>query len=149
MSADHLLTTKVVITWTNLSVASILAYLWLNQAIISLLAFLLIIDCFTWFTRAWINKEADSRTGIRWIISKSYLLFIPISIALTWKIADIDLSYMVTWTFSLLAFAELYSIISNIHEIRTGKKLPEYDAVSSVINAILKLIRKMVDSNIK
>tara|TARA_R110000822_G_scaffold193489_2_gene331950 strand:- start:144 stop:338 length:195 start_codon:yes stop_codon:yes gene_type:complete len=62
-------------------------------------------------------------------------------------ISGLDLSYLVSGTLSLLAFAELYSIVANIYEIKTKNKLPEYDAVSSVIKALLSVIRKILDNS--
>jgi hypothetical protein len=49
----------------------------------------------------------------------------------------------------MLAFAELYSIVANIYEIKTKKQLPEYDAVSAVIGGLLEVIKKILNNNAK
>ena len=139
--------TKVAVTSANIATVGFFSFFWLSQVAISLLTFLIIIDSITGFTKAWINKEASSKLGIRWVIAKFYLLIIPVSISSVWMISGLDLSYLVSGTLSLLAFAELYSIVANIYEIKTKNKLPEYDAVSSVIKALLSVIRKILDNS--
>jgi hypothetical protein len=48
--------------------------------------------------------------------------------------------------FTSLALTELYSIIENAYEIRTGKDLKNWDGVSFIMGFVLKLIRKKVES---
>ena len=139
--------TKVAVMSANVAAAGVFAFFWLSQVAISLLTLLIIIDSITGFTKAWINKEASSKAWIRGIIAKFYLLIIPISISSVWMISGLDLTSLVSGTLSLLAFAELYSIVANIYEIKTKNKLPEYDAVSSVIKALLSIIRKIIDNS--
>ena len=143
----ELRTSVIATTATHITWAWMFAIFWLNELAIWMLTLLIIVDTLTWFTKAWINKEAKSSQAIRGIISKFYLLLIPICISAVWLVAGLNLSWLISATLWMLAFAELYSIIANIHEIRTRKKLPEYDAVSAVISGLLKVIRKILDSN--
>lgn len=144
-----LTSTKIAVTSSNLTLAGVFAAFWLSQVAISLLALLIIIDSITGFTKACLNWNATSNTAARWLLSKASLLFIPISISATWIISDIDVTAVVSWVISMLAFAELYSIVANIYEIKTKEKLPEYDAVSHVIAGILKVIRNILDTKTK
>lgn len=141
--------TKVAVMSANVAAAGVFAFFWLSQVAISLLTLLIIIDTVTGFTKAWINWDATSKHGSRGIIAKVYLLLIPICISSVWMIAWLDLSSLTSWTLSLLAFAELYSIVANIYEIKTKKQLPEYDAVSAVIGGLLNVIKKILNNNAK
>ena len=51
-----------------------------------------------------------------------------------------------SWTFLALSLAELYSILANVYEIRTGKKLPEYDAVWMVLKFMLNTITNKLNN---
>lgn len=140
---------KMIITWTNVTVAWVFAFFGLSQIAITMLALLIVIDTITGFTKAWMNWEATSKHWSRGIVSKFYLLLIPICISSAWMVAWLDLTSITSWTLSMLAFAELYSIIANIYEIKTKKQLPEYDAVSAVIGGLLEVIKKILNNNAK
>jgi len=142
---DVVTNTKIAITWANITIAWMFAFFWLSQMAITMLALLIAVDTITGFTKAWINGEATSRDGTRGLIAKIYLLLIPISISSVGLIAGLDLTNVISWTLSMLAFAELYSIVANIYEIRTRKQLPEYDAVSAVIAGLLSIIKKIIN----
>lgn len=144
-----IITGKMIVTSANITVAWVFAFFGLSQMAITMLALLIVIDTITGFTKAWMNWTASSKHWSRGIISKVYLLLIPICISAAWIAAWLDLTNIVSWTLSMLAFAELYSIVANIYEIKTKKKLPEYDAVSAVIGGLLKVIRKILNDNAK
>jgi len=48
-------------------------------------------------------------------------------------------------TFFALSLAEMYSIVGNTYEIRTGKKVKEYDAVAIILSKMLGFIRGKID----
>ncbi len=77
------------------------------------------------------------------IISKLLLLFIPLAIALAGKAAGVSLQSVISSAFMVLTLSELYSVIGNIYTVRTGVRVPEFDAVSVVLRNIRRLIEKL------
>jgi len=140
---------KTIVTSANIAIAWVFTFFGLSQVAISMLALLIVVDSITWFTKAFMNWTATSKLWSRGIIAKVYLLLIPICISSAGIVAGLDLTNIVSWTISMLAFAELYSIVANIYEIKTKKQLPEYDAVSEVIGGLLRVIRKILNNNAK
>ena len=55
------------------------------------------------------------------------------------------MSYILSGTFFALSLAEMYSIIGNAYEIRTGKKVTEYDAVALILSKMLGIIKNRLD----
>ncbi|MHA1379597.1 MAG: hypothetical protein ACTSRG_14585 [Candidatus Helarchaeota archaeon] len=55
------------------------------------------------------------------------------------------MSYILSGTFFALSLAELYSIIGNTYEIRTGKKVTEYDAIAIILHKMLSLVKNKLD----
>lgn len=139
----------------------VIARLNIPQEAFSILTILLIIDWLTWTMRWIIHKNLTSKNSIVWLLSKMLILLIPIVIALCFKLVGISPYQFLTFIFVAFAFSEAYSILANIQEIRTGKKIPEIDWVSMIISTLLKwiqwqLTRKLkqiestnVDNNIK
>ena len=71
--------------------------------------------------------------AISGLAKKIVVLFIPISISIYWIIVWADVSSITAWIFALLGIAEVYSIVWKIYEIKTGKKISEFDAMTAVI----------------
>ena len=76
------------------------------------------------------------------VISKFGVLTIPLVMALTAKGLGADLNWLVNWSISLFILSESYSIIANIYAYKTGKVVPEFDAVA----AVLKRVRGLLDN---
>ena len=70
------------------------------------------------------------------MISKCGVMTIPLVMALAAKGLGADFTWLVGWTVSLFILSESYSIVANIYTARTGIKIPEYDAVSILINKL-------------
>lgn len=132
-------------TTISVGLISIFTYLGIDAEVFWLYVLLLFIDFFTWFVK-WIkNKELSSRTAINWFFSKLTLLLLILSIWVFGKINDYNMAHILSWIFFALSLAELYSIISNIYEIYSGKKVKEYDAVSIILRGILNIIKNKID----
>lgn len=85
-------------------------------------------------------KAITSRKLIFGVLSKLCLLFIPLAVALVSKVNGNDLSFIVTSSISILALGEAYSIIGNVYTIKSGKRVPEFDAVSLVLSKIREVL---------
>lgn len=139
----------IIKTLFSVYLASLFAYLWLSQESFYLLTTLMFVDTFTGVVKSLVFKETKSRTFTIGVLSKMLLLLIPLSIAIAGKISNMTTSWFVTGMFTLLAIAELWSILANIYQIRTKKKIEEYDAVTTVIKFALdftkSLLTKLLD----
>ena len=95
------------------------------------------------------HKNLKSKTAIAGIVSKMVLILLVFSVGLMWVLMRQDMKTMMSWLITALALAELYSIVWNIYEIRTGKKATEYDAITAVLSFILEKIKVAVERIIK
>ena len=116
----------LVFTW-------IFAYLGLSKEMFIALCFLLVIDSILGYINAVLKREFQSVKAISGLAKKIVVLFIPISISIYWIIVWTDVSSITAWIFALLWIAEVYSIVWKIYEIKTGKKISEFDAMTAVI----------------
>ena len=136
-------------TATVLITSWVIAYLNIPQEAFSILTILLMIDWLTWTIRWIIHKNLTSKNSIIWLLSKILILLIPIVIALCFKLVWISPYQFLTFIFVAFAFSEAYSILANIQEIRTGKKIPEIDWVSMIISTLLKWIQWQLTRKLK
>lgn len=95
------------------------------------------------------HKNLKSKTAIAGIVSKMVLILLVFSVGLMWVLMHQDMKTMMSWLITALALAELYSIVWNIYEIRTGQKATEYDAITAVLSFILEKIKLAVEKIIK
>ena len=56
-----------------------------------------------------------------------------------------DTELLAQWSMSMIALAEVYSIIGNIREIITGEQTEEIDALTWVLKSIKTLFEKMTN----
>lgn len=136
---------KISITWTIVSIwwTSFFAYLWITQEAFYWLVILIFIDYLTWLGK---NKNDIRSDKMRnWLFSKLLILFIPLSVAIVWKINWIDMSWFLAWSFFILSVAELYSIVWNIYQAITWEVVSEYDALTMVIRFILQRIKNILE----
>ena len=133
-------------TTMSLSLITVFTYLGIDAQAFALYVLLLFIDFITGIIKGIKRKELSSRRAINWFFSKFTLLLLILSIGVFWKINDYDMSYILSGTFFALSLAELYSIVSNVYEIYSGKKVKEYDAVALVLSGFLRLIRNKLES---
>ncbi len=128
-------------TATSFYFITTFSYLGIDHRMLSLYTFLLLIDFITWVIKGYLNKNIQSSIAINGIFKKFVLIFLIFAVAITWKIVWYEnVSQLLGVAFSVLAVSELYSILANIFEIRTGNKAKEFDWVSFFISNALKII---------
>lgn len=95
------------------------------------------------------HKSLKSKTAVVGLVSKMVLILLVFSIWLVGLILKQDIKPIMSALITALALAELYSIVWNIYEIRTGQKATEYDAITAVLSFILEKIKVAVEKIIK
>lgn len=133
-------------TGLSISLISVFTYLGIDAKIFGFYVALLFIDFITGVIKGAVNKDLSSRKAINGFFSKFTILLLILSLGVFGKINEYDMSYILSGTFFALSLAELYSIIGNAYEIRTGKKVTEYDAVALILSKALGLIKNKLDS---
>ena len=122
--------------------AWVLMYTDLPAEPVAILAVLVGVDFISGVSRAHALAEPVTSHRMRvGMLTKCGVITVPLVMALTAKGLGTDFTWLVQWTVSVFILSESYSIIANIHAIRTGILLPEFDAVS----AILKKVRSLID----
>ena len=117
--------------------STLLIYLNLSEEIFGIFTALVVVDFVTGILAAKsIGDSITSNKAKYGLISKFSLLLIPIVLAAAAKAVGQDASKFFDWGLGLLVFSEAYSVISNIVGIRTGKALPEWDAIALLAKAI-------------
>lgn len=82
------------------------------------------------------------------IMGKALMLLIPVLIFLVIQVVfDTDMIMYVKMVINFLIIGEAYSVISNINNFKTGKKLPEIDVLSIIINKIKKEVKDYLKNN--
>jgi len=134
---------SIKLTILNIFWASVFASLWISQEAFYWLWFLIFLDYLSWIQKN--KKDIRSDKMKNGLFSKLLILLIPLSIWIVWKINWLDMSSFLAWSFALLSFAELYSIVANIYQVLTWEKVTEYDAVTFSIKFILRKIKNILD----
>ena len=123
--------TKIILNFIMLTLASFLTYIGIDQNALAMYTLLLFIDYITGIKKAHALKEnIDSHKMKYGIMSKLYLLFIPIALSVASKATPLNISHLVSISLTLLVLSELYSIIANIYTARKGVELPEWEILS-------------------
>ncbi|ATU04919.1 hypothetical protein BKN14_00475 [Candidatus Gracilibacteria bacterium HOT-871] len=139
----------IIINCFSIYIVSLFSYLQLDQEMFVIYSVLLFIDYFTGLIRGIMHKNLKSKTAIAGIVSKMVLILLVFSVGLMGVLMHQDMKTMMSGLITALALAELYSIVGNIYEIRTGKKATEYDAITAVLSFILEKIKVAVEKIIK
>ena len=122
-----------------------LEWLGLNPQAITVFAVLMIIDVVTGIIRAAIVLGGQSvRSSIlkRGLLAKLLVLTALFSVALSGKGLGFDVSHLVQAAVNVLILGELYSILGNVHSVRTGNQKVEFDAVAFLLTRVKELINK-------
>ena len=82
------------------------------------------------------------------LLSKLILLLIPLIVAYTGKGIGLDMVFLVKGTITVLILSEAYSSLGNIQAVRTGKEVPEFDAIAILIKSIRKTLLKLLNKSI-
>lgn len=123
------------------------AYIGVSHNVLIAFALLMVIDVITGMIASKRIEGCNSITSDRLkfgVGSKLLLLAIPFSLALCATAIGQDLRVLTSSSISIMALAELYSIISNIVSYRTGERVPEFDAVSIVLGKVRAFLRAFI-----
>lgn len=74
------------------------------------------------------------------LMSKCGVMTIPLVMALAAKGLGADFTWLINWSVSLFILSEAYSIVANIYTARTGIAIPEWDAVSMLLNRLKSIL---------
>ena len=122
---------KIILNLIMVSLASFLTYIGIDQNALAMYTLLLFIDYITGIKKAHALKEHINSHKMKYgIMSKLYLLFIPIALSVASKATPLNISHLVSISLTLLVLSELYSIIANIYTARKGVELPEWEILS-------------------
>ncbi len=122
-----------------------------DQDTITALIILMTIDIITGIiksgkTKGWASiKSTILAAGL---LSKLVLLLVPMIVAYTGKGIGVDMVFLVKGTLTVLILSEAYSALGNIQAIRTGKEVPEFDAVAVLLKSIRKSLLKLLNKSI-
>lgn len=133
-------------TLISISTLGIFTYLWIDAEIFFLYTILLFIDFFLWSVKAFSLEKFTSRRAINGFAGKVVLLLVILSVWVCGKVVDFPIQHFLSFMFTALALTELYSIIENAYQIRTGKELKNWDGVGKIMGIALKIIRKKVEN---
>lgn len=100
---------------------------------------LIVIDTLTGIIRAIKVHGGRSVTSMKLtsgVISKLLIISVPLIIAWAGRGAGLPMTAVAQGALSMLILAEAYSILGNIHAIRTGKNLKEFDAVTWILDRV-------------
>lgn len=140
-----------IVTFKNLSYVvaffSMAEYLGFSTEITSIFVALMIIDVLTGVTRAAVVDGVSairSAIGTRGILAKLLLITAIFSVALAGKGVGIEAAALANGAMGVLVLSELYSILGNIHSIRTRKPKSEFDSVTWMLAQVRALLEKTI-----
>lgn len=119
-----------------------------GQSVLILAVFMLI-DTFLGATRVGIvhgSQHVKSYKATVGLISKLFVLTVPLLTVWAGEGVGIDLHILATGTINVLILAQFYSILSNIYSIHLRKDVEEFDAVSFILRRVQGIIEKMIKS---
>jgi phage-related holin len=139
----------VKLCWYATAIA-VFEYLNIKDTQICILAILMIIDFIAWIWKQFrINpRDITSNKAWLWAFKKISTLMIVLSFALMFKGIEIDWTFYINWVLAVFIMAETYSIIQNIHTIRTGELHTEYDVISKIIKVIWDFVWDLIDKKL-
>lgn len=120
-------------------------WLGLNPQAVSIFALLMVVDVVTGVARAASVEGGRSiRSAIlkRGILAKLLVLTALFSSALAGRGLGFEVSTFAQAAVNVLILGELYSILGNIHSVRTGKQKAEFDAVAFLLARVRELLEK-------
>lgn len=120
-------------------------YLGFETEVMAIFVTLMIIDVFTGVIRAYVvegGKALRSAIGTRGILAKVLLITAIFSVALAGKGVGVEAQALANGAMGVLILSEAYSILGNIHSIRTRKAKAEFDAVSWMLAQLRSLLEK-------
>jgi len=126
-------------------------YLRIPQEQITILGILMIIDFATGVGKQFRIDRRKITSHAAWIggIKKIATLIAVFSIALIFKGIGLNGDTVIAGTLAIFIMAEGYSIIQNVYAIRTGKVLPEFDAISLVLKSLGDYMKYRIERAVK
>lgn len=125
----------------TLTLVSWITYLQIDSQVFFLFWILLFFDYIVWIAAAKKMNRFSKKEAVDWIISKTLLLIIPLSLWVLWRINWYDVTSVMSAIFWALWIAEFYSILWWIYEFRSWKRRQEVDFTSLVIQKLLSIIK--------
>lgn len=142
---------KEIGVWTTFKnatyVLAFFAYTGISHELIAILAMLMVIDTVTGVLRSYRIHGGRSITSSRlgWgVVTKLLFLTIPFVIVLVGKGAGYDLAILADWAIKVMVLSEGYSIISNILSVHRNEDMPEFDAMTFILNKIRDTLQAII-----
>ena len=136
----------------GLLLAFIIGGVGLSPESFGILTVFIAIDSITGIIRAGILHGWRSVTSSRFvsgIMTKLVVVIVPLVIAWAGRGAGIDLLLLAKGTLSALILAESYSILGNVHAIRTREDIEEFDAIAFILTNVRESVEKLFSNQIK
>ncbi len=113
---------------------------------------LVVIDTITGVARTIILHGGRSVTSTKLtsgIVSKAFIVTIPLLLAWSGKGAGIDMNHLAHGVLSVLIIAELYSVLGNIYAIHIRRDVKEFDAVAFLLDKLRTIIENVLKNSTK
>ena len=133
-------------------IATLLTSINIAPATFASLVVLMVIDFILGIAKAYKTGTPITSYKIRvGIISKMSILILIIAFGITMNSAPVEFDFYiyVRLVIFYIMLSELYSIIGNVIMIKTCKKIPEFEALSTVASLIRKLMERILPANDK
>lgn len=126
--------------------AAILSYANIPNLIFGVLCVLMAIDYVLGIASAcYLNEKITSKRMGGGAISKLATMLAVLSFGIAANLSvDVDFDSYLKVIITIAAFSELYSIISHLTGIKTGRRLPEWDAWSLLGKAIRGTVERLL-----
>lgn len=118
-----------------------------NTTSVAVLGIFILLDIVTGLLSSYrVNGKRDitSKSLSFGILFKMLLIMIPLLVVWTGKGVGIDLMVFGVWAMNILIVSESLSILGNIQEIKTGKEVPEVDAVNMLFSKIREVLMQLL-----
>ncbi len=142
---------KIVATGAHLPITAIFISMGLSPVVWAILGTLVLLDVFTGtIKQIRIGGRVTSRRFIIGLFSKIVTAgIVPLALGLTGKALtilsgiDMNVGSFISVAFGLLILSEFYSIIGNVVSIKTGEKVEEFDAVTTILSKTRVIINNI------
>jgi toxin secretion/phage lysis holin len=122
-------------------------YLGFTAESLSILTILMLFDILTGVSRAYCNEGGSAiRSAIlrKGLLAKFLLFSGLLATALTAKGLGYDSVLYAQGIINVLMLGELFSILGNIHSIKTGQPKVEFDALTWMLNRVKGMLDKLI-----
>lgn len=131
--------------------ACLFAYTNIDWEAFTILGLFLLFDTVTGVVKALaVNKKPTSRMFLIGITSKMLMRTLPLMMSLLVKVTlpSWNIEETMRIVLGLFCCGEFYSIVQNIVSIKLGKEIAEYDAMTKILNWLLRFMRNLIDKNL-